>query len=43
LRASCKETIDWRKRYEDLYSAMLQGVDMEVDERSKRGATKLLG
>ncbi|KAF3044922.1 hypothetical protein E8E11_006634 [Didymella keratinophila] len=43
LRASCKETMDWRMRYEDLYSAVLQGVDVEMDGKPKRGATKSLG
>lgn len=43
LHASCKETMDWRMKYEDLYSAVLQGVDIEVDRMPKRGATKSLG
>lgn len=43
LRASCKETMDWRMRYEDLYSAVLQDVDIEPEVKPKRGATRSLG
>lgn len=43
LRASCKETMEWRMKYEDLYSAVLQGVDIKPDRTPKRVATKSLG
>lgn len=43
LRASCKETMEWRMKYEDLYSAVLQGREAELTEKPKRGITKSLG
>ena len=43
LRASYEDTMEWRMKYEDLYSAVIRGVDTESDARLKRGATKSLG
>lgn len=43
LRASYKETMKWRMKYEDLYSAVLQGVHMEPQGKLRRGATQSLG
>lgn len=43
LRGSYKETMKWRMKYEDLYGAVLQGVDIGPQGKPKRGATQSLG
>ncbi|KAF9694623.1 hypothetical protein EKO04_007605 [Ascochyta lentis] len=44
LRASYKETMEWRMKYEDLYSAMIQNSELKPqDLAEERGATKSLG
>jgi hypothetical protein len=43
LHTSYEETMEWRMKYEDLYSAVIQGQDTKLREMPKRGATKSLG
>lgn len=44
LDASYKETMEWRMKYEDLYSAVIQGLGPRTETlRAKRVGTKSLG
>lgn len=43
LRMSYRETMEWRTKYEDLYSAVIQEADLKPQElRGKRDGTKSL-
>ncbi|KAF1928067.1 uncharacterized protein M421DRAFT_167098 [Didymella exigua CBS 183.55] len=42
LGVSYEETMEWRMKYEDLYSAVLRGMETEPTTEHKKGTTKSL-